>query len=90
MAGNALITRRAALVGAAVSTASLAVPVAASVRPASIEELALKFIRDCQAIDPTVIGSWVGFDETMNGPRADRVQSVYLTREHAPFLRPAK
>jgi hypothetical protein len=40
--GNA-ITRRAAMVGAASSTAAVAIPVAALVKPATIDELAMRF-----------------------------------------------
>ncbi len=82
------ITRRAALVGAAVSTASLAAPVAAAVKPATIDELATKFRDEAMALDPRINECWVGYDELAKGPRDMRVMSVYLGRSDTPFVAP--
>lgn len=83
------VNRRAAITGALLSVGALAVPVSAAARPTTIEALAMKFRDDCMALDPTVTGAWIGFDEIMDGPREDRVQAIYLTRDHAPFVRKA-
>ncbi len=81
------ISRRAAIVGAAASTAALAVPAAAAERSTTLLQLAMKFRDEAIALDPSIEGFWVGFDETMAGTRDERVQSVYFTRSHAPFVR---
>lgn len=83
------ITRRAALIGAAVSTAALAAPVAAAVKPANIDELATKFRDDAMSLDPRINECWVGYDEIARGPRDMRVMSVYFGRADTPFLVPA-
>lgn len=83
------ITRRAALVGAAVSTAALAVPVAAAVKPATIDDLAMKFRDEAMSLDPRIIECWVGYDEIAKGPRDMRVMSVYFARSDTPFVTPA-
>jgi len=88
MANQATTTRRAAIVGALVSTAALAVPAVAAAQPKTLEELAIKFRDDARALDPTITGFFIGFDELMDGPRADRVMQLYLERKHAPIRRP--
>lgn len=82
------ITRRAALVGAAVSSVALAVPAAAAVKPATIEALAEKFRADASALDPRIDDCWLGYDELATGPREMRVMSIYLGRSGTPFVRP--
>lgn len=82
------ITRRAALVGAAVSSVALAVPAAAAVKPATIEALAEKFKADASALDPRITECWLGYDELADGPREMRVMSIYLGRSETPFVRP--
>lgn len=83
------ITRRAALVGAAVSSAALAVPAVAAVKPATIEALAEKFHADASALDPRIDDCWLGYDELATGPREMRVMSIYLGRSGTPFVRRA-
>lgn len=82
------ITRRAALVGAAVSSVALAVPAAAAVKAVTIEALAKKFKADASALDPRIDDCWIGYDELADGPREMRVMSVYLGRSATPFARP--
>lgn len=82
------ITRRAALVGAVASTAALAAPVAAAVKPATIEALAEQFRKDAMALDPRINECWLGYDEVSGGPRDMRVMSLYFGRSATPFVRP--
>lgn len=74
------ITRRAALVGAAVSSVALAVPAVAAVKPATIEALAEKFHADASALDPRISQCWLGYDELASGPREMRLASIHLGR----------
>lgn len=82
------ITRRAALLGAAVSSAALAVPASAAMKPATIEALATKFREDASALDPRITECWLCYDELADGPREMRVMSIYLGRSETPFVRP--
>lgn len=82
--GHSLINRRAAIIGAVISTAALAVPVSAAVRPMSLQQLAEKFRDDAMAIDPTIIKCWVYTDELRDGPREDRVMGVMIERAPRP------
>lgn len=52
-----------------------------------LEMLVAQFREAAQALDPSIKKVWIGYDETMNGPRGDRVMSFYLEREHAPLAR---
>ena len=83
------ITRRAALVGAAVSSVALAVPVEAAVKPATIEALAEKFRAEASALDPRINECWLGYDELATGPREMRLMSIFFGRSGSPFRQPA-
>ena len=83
------ITRRAAVIGAAVSAAAFAAPVAAAVKPTTLEALAEKFRDDAVALDPRIGECWLGYDELAQGPRDMRVASIYFGRSDSPFIRPA-
>lgn len=99
MAESRNITRRAAIVGAAVSTAALAVPVAASAaRPiygcidssASPEDrfrAAFAHLRDAAiAMDPTIKGAWAGWaDDEMNG--SFRLTTIIFDRDGSALQR---
>lgn len=89
------VTRRAAMLGAAASTAALAVPVASVAMahaepelPANIEQLAETFRDAAMKLDPRINECWVGYDELAKGPRDMRVMSVYLGRADTPFVSP--
>ena len=81
--GHSLVNRRAAILGAVISTAALAVPVAAAVRPMSLQQLAEKFRDDAMKIDPTIVKCWVYTDELRDGPREDRIMGVMIERAPA-------
>jgi hypothetical protein len=55
--------------------------------PGSLEALAMKFRDDAMKLDPTITNFWIGFDETIDGPREDRVMQLYIERKEAPFVR---
>ncbi len=89
------VTRRAAMLGAAVSTAALVVPVATVAMehaqddtPTSIEQLADSFREAAMKLDPRINECWLGYDELAKGPRDMRVMSVYFGRKDSPFLSP--
>lgn len=85
------VTRSAAMLGAAVSTVALALPVAAAVdhEPAvNIEELAVTFRDAAMKLDPRINECWIGYDEIAKGPRDMRVMSIYFGRKDTPFLTP--
>ena len=84
------LNRRAAILGAVISAGALALPVAAAVKPTTLEALAEKFRLDAMALDPTITKAWFGYDEIMKGPQADRVMSVYFERATAPLVRKPK
>lgn len=51
-------------------------------------ELMDQFVEDAKAIDPTILGAWVGRDLTLPGRQRDpggAVQSVFFERAHAPL-----
>lgn len=90
------MSRRAALLTAAASTAALAVPVAQAAEhqnemvAINIEELAVQFRDAAMKLDPRISECWVGYDEIAEGPRDMRVMSVYFSRKDTPFVRPAQ
>jgi hypothetical protein len=79
------LNRRAAILGAAASTAALAIPAAAAVRPNTVEGLSERFRLDVMALDPSITKTWFYYDELRDGPRADRVAQIYFERDAAPF-----
>lgn len=87
------ISRRAAILGSAVSTAALALPVvaAATTEPAAnIEDLAIAFRDAAMALDPRINSCWLGYDELAKGPRDMRVMHVYFGRAARAFVSPAQ
>jgi len=96
MAAKATITRRAAIVGAAAASVSVISPALGSVYRSGAQsaddqliELVDHFKQDAMAIDPSITGLWLGHDATIPGRRS-AVVSLYLEREHAPFVRKGK
>lgn len=89
------MSRRTALLSAAVSTVALAVPVQATTHAnddtaaINIEELAEQFRESAMKLDPRINECWVGYDELADGPRDMRVMHVYFGRKDTPFLKPA-
>ncbi len=72
MAEKALITRRAAIVGAVASSAALALPAVAAVQATQqldidgqLAVLSRQFIAAAKAIDPTIKNGWIGNDASL-------------------------
>jgi hypothetical protein len=90
------MSRRAALLTAAVSTITFAIPVAMAgehqgTEPLAltIDELADQFRDAAMKLDPRITECWLGYDELADGPRDMRVMSVYFGRSDTPFVVPA-
>lgn len=87
MAAKALITRRAALVGALASSAALALPAVAAVTVKKTKTqidndlcvLTREFIKAAKALDPSIKGAWIGNDVTRY--HRGKVHAVYFERK---------
>lgn len=87
------MSRRAALLTAAVSTVAFAIPEAMAgehqgTEPLAlnIEELADQFRHAAMKLDPRITECWLGYDELADGPRDMRVMHVYFGRKDSPFI----